>query len=95
MNTFIYVANYVYLYLYKICVYEIKYIIKKIVFWLLTIYVIIIILEIIASYNDEDIYLFDSQETNSNKYLHRYRGHRNSHTGKYSTLSSMKYLLYC
>ncbi|KFM65830.1 DDB1- and CUL4-associated factor 8, partial [Stegodyphus mimosarum] len=38
--------------------------------------------EILASYNDEDIYTFDSKETDPNKYLHRYRGHRNSQTIK-------------
>lgn len=37
--------------------------------------------EILASYN-EDIYLFNSYETDSSKYLHRYRGHRNSQTIK-------------
>lgn len=37
--------------------------------------------EILASYN-EDIYLFSNSETDSSKYLHRYRGHRNSQTSK-------------
>nr|XP_042907928.1 DDB1- and CUL4-associated factor 8 [Parasteatoda tepidariorum] len=38
--------------------------------------------EVLASYNDEDIYSFDNLETVQNKYLHRYRGHRNSQTVK-------------
>lgn len=38
-------------------------------------------IEILASYN-EDIYLFSNSETDSSKYLHRYRGHRNSQTSK-------------
>ncbi|KAG8201043.1 hypothetical protein JTE90_002718 [Oedothorax gibbosus] len=38
--------------------------------------------EVLASYNDEDIYLFSSKETSPSKYLHRYRGHRNSQTVK-------------
>lgn len=38
--------------------------------------------EILASFNDEDIYTFDSSATDTSKYLHRYRGHRNSQTVK-------------
>ncbi|GFT02026.1 DDB1- and CUL4-associated factor 8 [Nephila pilipes] len=38
--------------------------------------------EILASYNDEDIYLFDAFETDTSKYVHRYRGHRNNQTVK-------------
>ncbi|CAL1300479.1 unnamed protein product [Larinioides sclopetarius] len=38
--------------------------------------------EILASYNDEDIYLFDAAETDTSKYVHRYKGHRNNQTVK-------------
>ncbi|XP_054712777.1 DDB1- and CUL4-associated factor 8-like, partial [Uloborus diversus] len=38
--------------------------------------------EILASYNDEDIYIFDSNESDTSKYVHRYSGHRNSQTVK-------------
>ncbi|XP_060578211.1 DDB1- and CUL4-associated factor 8-like, partial [Ruditapes philippinarum] len=38
--------------------------------------------EILGTYNDEDIYLFNNQEPDTAKYLHRYRGHRNNQTVK-------------
>jgi len=38
--------------------------------------------EILASYNDEDIYSFSSSGTNVSDYLHRYQGHRNNATVK-------------
>ncbi|XP_020288878.1 DDB1- and CUL4-associated factor 8 isoform X2 [Pseudomyrmex gracilis] len=38
--------------------------------------------EILASYNDEDIYLFDRLSTTPVNYAHRYEGHRNSATVK-------------
>ena len=39
--------------------------------------------EVLASYNDEDIYLFDCTrpEYRCSTYLHRYTGHRNNATG--------------
>jgi WD repeat-containing protein 42A len=37
--------------------------------------------EVVASYSDEDIYLFDATlSTDTTDYLHRYKGHRNSET---------------
>ncbi|GFQ81031.1 DDB1- and CUL4-associated factor 8, partial [Trichonephila clavata] len=38
--------------------------------------------EILASYNDDDIYLFNAFETDTSKYVHRYKGHRNNQTVK-------------
>ncbi|XP_023231948.1 DDB1- and CUL4-associated factor 8-like [Centruroides sculpturatus] len=38
--------------------------------------------EILASYNDEDIYTFNSQHSDGAEYTHRYRGHRNNQTIK-------------
>lgn len=35
-----------------------------------------------ASYNDEDIYLFNSSHTDGAEYIKRYKGHRNNATGK-------------
>lgn len=37
--------------------------------------------EILASYNDDDIYLFDCSKT-TNAYIHSYQGHRNGATIK-------------
>lgn len=37
--------------------------------------------ELLASYNDEDIYLFDSNHSDGADYLRRYKGHRNNATG--------------
>ncbi|XP_060112660.1 DDB1- and CUL4-associated factor 8 [Heteronotia binoei] len=38
--------------------------------------------ELLASYNDEDIYLFDSSHSDGAAYIKRYKGHRNSATVK-------------
>ncbi|KAI5086808.1 DDB1- and CUL4-associated factor 8, partial [Silurus meridionalis] len=38
--------------------------------------------ELIASYNDEDIYLFDSSHSDGADYRQRYKGHRNNATVK-------------
>ncbi|XP_028328390.1 DDB1- and CUL4-associated factor 8 [Gouania willdenowi] len=38
--------------------------------------------ELLASYNDEDIYLFDSNHSDGADYLMRYKGHRNNATVK-------------
>uniref|UniRef100_A0A2R5L8J1 Putative wd40 repeat protein n=2 Tax=Ornithodoros turicata TaxID=34597 RepID=A0A2R5L8J1_9ACAR len=38
--------------------------------------------EILSSYNDEDIYIFDSAHSDGADYVHRYKGHRNSQTVK-------------
>ena len=39
--------------------------------------------EILASYNDDDIYLFDSSHSDGADYVKRFQGHRNSATGNY------------
>ena len=41
----------------------------------------IILAELLASYNDEDIYLFDSSHSDGADYRRRYKGHRNNATG--------------
>lgn len=38
--------------------------------------------ELLASYNDEDIYLFDSDHSDGADYRRRYKGHRNNATGE-------------
>lgn len=38
--------------------------------------------EIIGTYNDEDIYLFDSSHSDGADFVKRYRGHRNNATGE-------------
>ncbi|XP_057898765.1 DDB1- and CUL4-associated factor 8 [Melospiza georgiana] len=38
--------------------------------------------ELLASYNDEDIYLFDSSHSDGAQYTRRYKGHRNNATVK-------------
>lgn len=38
--------------------------------------------EVIGSYNDDDIYLFDTKGATESNYVHRYEGHRNSETVK-------------
>ncbi|XP_013778466.1 DDB1- and CUL4-associated factor 8-like [Limulus polyphemus] len=38
--------------------------------------------EILATYNDEDIYIFDTSQSDGAEYIHRYQGHRNSETVK-------------
>jgi len=37
--------------------------------------------ELIGTYNDEDIYLFDSSHSDGAEYKHKYSGHRNNATG--------------
>lgn len=37
--------------------------------------------ELLCSYNDEDIYLFDASHSSQAEYIHKYTGHRNSATG--------------
>ena len=37
--------------------------------------------EILGSYNDEDIYLFDNSHSDGATFTHRYIGHRNNATG--------------
>ena len=43
--------------------------------------------EILASYNDDDIYLFDSSHSDGADYIKRFQGHRNSATGKVQDFS--------
>ena len=38
--------------------------------------------EILGTYNDEDIYLFDASHSDGADLLHRYSGHRNNATGE-------------
>nr|XP_058148364.1 DDB1- and CUL4-associated factor 8-like [Dasypus novemcinctus] len=38
--------------------------------------------ELLASYNDEDIYLFNSSDSDRSQYVKRYKGHRNNATVK-------------
>ncbi|XP_014274603.1 DDB1- and CUL4-associated factor 8 isoform X2 [Halyomorpha halys] len=38
--------------------------------------------EVIGSYNDDDIYMFDTKQPSGTNYVHRYEGHRNSETVK-------------
>ena len=38
--------------------------------------------EIVASYNDEEIYLFDSTSSDGADSIKKYQGHRNSATGE-------------
>lgn len=44
----------------------------------------IIFVEVMGSYNDEDIYLFDNTHSDGADYIHKYRGHRNNATGQMS-----------
>ncbi len=37
--------------------------------------------ELLCSYNDEDIYLFDARHSSEADYSRKYTGHRNSATG--------------
>lgn len=43
--------------------------------------------EVLASYNDEHIYLFDSSHSDGADFVKRYEGHRNNATGKSITLT--------
>ncbi|KAJ9586608.1 hypothetical protein L9F63_019801, partial [Diploptera punctata] len=38
--------------------------------------------EVLGSYNDEDIYLFDTRHPDGSEFIHRYEGHRNNATVK-------------
>jgi hypothetical protein len=37
--------------------------------------------EVLASYNDDDVFLFDTCHSDEADFVHRYEGHRNSATG--------------
>ena len=37
--------------------------------------------EVIGTYNDEDIYMFNTAHSDGANYIHRYKGHRNNATG--------------
>jgi hypothetical protein len=39
--------------------------------------------EVLGSYNDEDVYLFDSRHPDGSDYVHRFEGHRNNATGTF------------
>ena len=41
-------------------------------------------LEILGTYNDEDIYLFDNSHSDGADFTKRYRGHRNNATGQWT-----------
>ena len=49
--------------------------------------------EILGSYNDEDIYLFDATHSDGADAVRRYRGHRNSNTGAKRRLLSILLIL--
>ena len=51
--------------------------------------------EILASYNDDDIYLFDSSHSDGADYVKRFQGHRNSATGNYLIHSKNFYFRIC
>ena len=43
--------------------------------------VIVYFAEVLGTYNDEDIYLFDNYHSDGAEYIKRYQGHRNNATG--------------
>jgi len=45
--------------------------------------------EILGSYNDEDIYLFDTSHPDGSDFIHRFEGHRNNDTGKVAPVHAM------
>jgi len=47
--------------------------------------------ELIGTYNDEDIYLFDSSHSEGAEHKHKYSGHRNSATGIAASYHSREY----
>ncbi|EHB13666.1 WD repeat-containing protein 42A [Heterocephalus glaber] len=47
--------------------------------------VFLFLAELLASYNDEDIYLFNSSHSDGAQYVKRYKGHRNNATAEAST----------
>jgi len=40
--------------------------------------------ELIGTYNDEDIYLFNSSHSDGAEHMHKYSGHRNNATGRHA-----------
>ena len=38
--------------------------------------------EVVGTYNDDDVYMFSTEKSDSANYIHRYQGHRNNATGK-------------
>ena len=42
--------------------------------------------EVLGSYNDDDIYLFNNAHSDGAEYIHRYTGHRNNATGNVALL---------
>lgn len=50
--------------------------------------------ELLASYNDEDIYLFDSNHSDGADYLRRYKGHRNNATGVWPRPHSLTFAVF-
>jgi WD repeat-containing protein 42A len=47
--------------------------------------------EILGSYNDEDVYLFDTRQPDGSDFIHRFEGHRNNATG--TLISNYIYLI--
>ena len=45
--------------------------------------------QILASYNDDDIFLFDSTHSDGAEYVKRYQGHRNNRTIKVSRMATL------
>lgn len=43
---------------------------------------VILLLEVLGTFNDEDIYLFDNSHSDGAEFVHRYKGHRNNATGR-------------
>jgi hypothetical protein len=44
--------------------------------------------EVLGTYNDEDIYLFDTSHSDGAEFIKRYKGHRNNATGEIISVSS-------
>ena len=42
--------------------------------------------EVVGTYNDDDVYMFSTEKSDSANYIHRYQGHRNNATGKKTKL---------
>ena len=47
--------------------------------------------EVLGSYSDDDIYLFDTKHEDGSEYVHKYEGHRNSDTGNISNTNISNY----
>ena len=45
--------------------------------------------DLLCSYNDEDIYIFDATHSSEADYVHKYTGHRNSATGMVTAVSKV------